>query len=103
MSSGTSLTVVTKKDLSDLERLLRNLAKNTADKFEDTIHRNMSMALCFDVLLEVMDRRRKPMTPKISDEVKTVLKERRDAAEQRMKEASEKAKEANANPTSNAG
>lgn len=52
---------------------LKQFAANVAQEFEKTNSRSFSVALCFDALLTVLDRRRKNGTPAISDEVKVLL------------------------------
>lgn len=64
MSSGTSLTAVSKRDI---ERLGRNIARELSKLH----NQNASMAICLDALLEVLDEKVGP--GKVSDALKAKL------------------------------
>ena len=80
MSSRTGIGL---KDLEKLEKKIFNLAENAGVKIAGAERSSLSLAMCFDALLTVLDRRfDDPTKPgKLSDEVKAELEERRKQSE----------------------
>lgn len=93
MSSRT--TLFAKKE--DLKRL----ADNTARAIQETQSRSYSVAICFDALLTVLDRRRRRGTPSIAAEVKALLEQLPKGP--KLAEEPTKEEQKDANPPSNEG
>lgn len=97
-TKGNDNRPVTAKELKDFAGKFSN---NVAREIEKVNAGSRSLAICFDVLIEVMDKRRKPLTAKISDEVKALLNSMAKKPDKAPTE--EKKEEPNASPPSNEG
>ncbi len=91
MSSGTNRGKDTKP------ATLADLKKAEAKAFTHF----RSVAICLDALLEVMDRRRRKGTPKVSDELRALLNTMTQPIQPPTEET--KPEEPNASPSSNEG
>lgn len=94
-TKGKDNRPITAKELKDFARIF---SVNVANEMQKVSARSFSVAMCFDALLTVMDKRRKPLTPKISDEVKELLN-----SMAKQPPAEEKKEGPNASPPSNEG